>query len=86
MKRYRICYDKMLVAKGDLNINGELYGGVAAYLEYQVFNKSSGEEIFFTFDDTDTPREEKSKVIILMTFTILLMTRKMALSSFQPMN
>jgi hypothetical protein len=59
MKRYRICYDKMLVAKGDLNINGELYGGVSAYLEYQIFNKTTGEEIFFTYEDTDTPREEK---------------------------
>jgi hypothetical protein len=59
MKRYRICYDKMIVAHGELKINGHLCGGLAAYLEYQVFDKSTGEEIFFSFDDTDTPREEK---------------------------
>ncbi|MCR5021556.1 hypothetical protein [Ruminococcus sp.] len=59
MKRYRICYDKMLITKGDLRINGELYGGVAAYLEYQVFDKATGEEIFFTCGDDEEPSEKK---------------------------
>lgn len=59
MKRYRICYDKMIVAHGELKINGHLCGGLAAYLEYQVFDKSTGDEIFFTCGDDEEPSEQK---------------------------
>ena len=61
MKKYRMNYDKCFIAmnsKGEsLVINGDTIMDMSVLLEYRVYDKETGQEIFFTCPDSEEPKE-----------------------------
>ena len=66
MKNYRLSYDKCFIAmnsKGEsLVIDGETIMDMSFLVEYRVYDRITGEEVFFTCPDTEEPREHNMNV------------------------
>lgn len=62
MKKYRLEYDKTLIAQNkkgkSLVLGDEMITDISIYFLYRVFDRKTGKEIFFTCRDDEEPKEQ----------------------------